>query len=69
MILIPIQGQSNCSCGFHKALSRAEMVVSRQLSKGVIIYVAVLYLMANKLNEQAKFASKFSYIFIAVVGL
>ena len=35
--------------------------------KGLIIYVAVLYLMANKLNEQAKFASKFSYIFIAVV--
>ena len=35
--------------------------------RGVIIYVAVLYLMANKLNEQAKFASKFSYIFIAVV--
>ena len=34
--------------------------------RGVIIYVAVLYLMANKLNEQAKFASKFSYIFIAV---
>ena len=35
--------------------------------RGLIIYVAVLYLMANKLNEQAKFASKFSYIFIAVV--
>ena len=35
--------------------------------RGVIIYVAVLYLMANKLNEQAKFASKFSYIFIVVV--
>jgi hypothetical protein len=35
--------------------------------RGVIIYVAVLYLMANKLNEQAKFASKFSYIFITVV--
>ena len=35
--------------------------------RGVIIYVAVLYLMANKLNEQAKFASKFSYIFIAAV--
>ena len=35
--------------------------------RGLIIYVAVLYLMASKLNEQAKFASKFSYIFIAVV--